>query len=260
MKITLKEGQKIWFTSDTHFSHLNICLGTSSWTDKSKCRNFLDIENMNMVIINKINQYVGEDDILFHLGDFSFNGIENIGKYREMINCKNVHLILGNHDHHQENNKFLDNFYKDPETFEIKRGNIEDNFYEEYKFGNHWDNKVYCRDLFSSVNHYLELEVKTGYKELGKLSSYNNIPPKVRFVLSHYPICSWKDMNQGVIHLFGHVHLPHELRLREGKALDIGVEGNDFYPYELKDIISLVRRQPMRNITIPQDHHQEGLV
>ncbi len=34
------------------------------------------------------------------------------------------------------------------------------------------------------------------------------------------------DMNQGVIHLHGHVHLPPHLRVADGKAMDVGVDGN----------------------------------
>ena len=30
----------IWITSDTHYWHKNICLGSSVWQDKSECRDF----------------------------------------------------------------------------------------------------------------------------------------------------------------------------------------------------------------------------
>jgi calcineurin-like phosphoesterase family protein len=60
---------------------------------------------MNDMIVDNINQYVKQDDVLIHLGDWSFGGFEFIRKFRERIICKNIHLILGNHDHHIENNK-----------------------------------------------------------------------------------------------------------------------------------------------------------
>jgi len=46
-----------------------------------------------------------QDDILFHLGDWSFGGFEQIEIFRNQIVCKNVHIITGNHDHHIENNR-----------------------------------------------------------------------------------------------------------------------------------------------------------
>ncbi len=43
---------------------------------------------------------VKPNDIIYHLGDWSFGGHENIKIFRNRIKCKNIHLILGNHDHH----------------------------------------------------------------------------------------------------------------------------------------------------------------
>jgi calcineurin-like phosphoesterase family protein len=60
---------------------------------------------MNAHLVGNINEMVGQDDILFHLGDWSFGGFEQIELFRNQIVCKNVHIITGNHDHHIENNK-----------------------------------------------------------------------------------------------------------------------------------------------------------
>jgi calcineurin-like phosphoesterase family protein len=79
---------------------------------------------MNAHLMGNINEMVRQDDILFHLGDWSFGGFEQIQKFRDQIVCKNVHIITGNHDHHIENNR---------------EG---------------------CQSLFSSVNKYLDLVVK----------------------------------------------------------------------------------------------------
>lgn len=104
-------NSNIWFTSDTHYSHKNICRGVTDWrlpdctVPISQTRDFSDLEQMNITIVNNINNVVGKDDILIHLGDWSFGGFENIQKFRERIFCENIHLILGNHDHHIENNR-----------------------------------------------------------------------------------------------------------------------------------------------------------
>jgi calcineurin-like phosphoesterase family protein len=105
MKLTLNKGQKLWFTSDTHYNHANICSSTTKWSDPVTCREFKSLEHMNAHLVGNINEMVGQDDILFHLGDWSFGGFEQIELFRNQILCKNVHIITGNHDHHIENNK-----------------------------------------------------------------------------------------------------------------------------------------------------------
>jgi calcineurin-like phosphoesterase family protein len=101
----------VWITSDTHYSHKNICRGVTSWRTPSgeipisQTRDFSTIEKMNSSIVNNINEVVGQDDILIHLGDWSFGGYEQIGEFWDRIICKNVHLVLGNHDHHIEKNR-----------------------------------------------------------------------------------------------------------------------------------------------------------
>ena len=105
MKINLNKGQRLWFTSDTHYNHDNICSATTKWTDPVTCREFKTLEHMNAHLVGNINEVVGQDDILFHLGDWSFGGFEQIEIFRNQIVCKNVHIITGNHDHHIENNR-----------------------------------------------------------------------------------------------------------------------------------------------------------
>ncbi len=105
--LTIRETnqQKIWFTSDTHYQHKNICKGVSNWGADSYTRPFDTLEEMNETIIRNINLVVGKNDILFHLGDWSFGGFEMIEEFRNQIECENIHLIFGNHDHHIERNR-----------------------------------------------------------------------------------------------------------------------------------------------------------
>jgi calcineurin-like phosphoesterase family protein len=91
--------KNIWFTSDTHYSHSNIA-GPSVSRWGGGYRNFNSVWEMNQALIDGINKYVKEDDILYHLGDWSFGGAQNIKIFRDSIACKNIHLILGNHDQH----------------------------------------------------------------------------------------------------------------------------------------------------------------
>jgi calcineurin-like phosphoesterase family protein len=127
--IKIDPNTNVFICSDTHFSHRNIVRGVTNWRlpngeiPVEQTRDFLTIEKMNTAIVNNINEVVGQDDILIHLGDWSFGGFEQISEFYNRLVCKNIHLILGNHDTHIEKN----------------RDNIQ--------------------DLFLSVSHYNTLEM-----------------------------------------------------------------------------------------------------
>lgn len=214
MKIDLKPGQQLFFTSDTHYSHSNICRATTTWNNSDNLtRDFKSLEHMNSVIVDNINDRVGQDDILIHLGDWSFGGFDKIAEFRNKIMCENVHLVYGNHDHHIMNN----------------RENIQ--------------------DLFSTTQPILwNLEIR---KQITKQHV-----EKFMFVCFHFPIASWENMNKGVMHLHGHVHLPSHHKLGDGKSLDVGVDGNNLKPYSLNEIINLLKDQPIKKLTLPKDHHE----
>lgn len=100
--------KNIWFTSDTHYHHKNIVKGTTSWKfeenpyDIDRTRNFNTLEEHNDALVTSINSVVKENDELWHLGDWSFGGHEKIKEFRDRLNCKNIHLVFGNHDQHIE--------------------------------------------------------------------------------------------------------------------------------------------------------------
>ena len=98
------DKENLWVSSDFHFGHKNIVKGVSEWGDPSRCRDFSTVEEMNEAIIESINSTVPADGILFHLGDWSFGGYENIEKFRRLIKCKNIYHCYGNHDHHIQRN------------------------------------------------------------------------------------------------------------------------------------------------------------
>ena len=110
--------KNIWFTSDTHYSHSNIA-GESVSRWQRGYRDFGSVWEMNQALVEGINRYVKEDDILYHLGDWSFGGIHNIKLFRDSIVCQNIHLILGNHDQHivDKEVKFHDTSFNPIELF-----------------------------------------------------------------------------------------------------------------------------------------------
>ena len=212
MKITLEKGQKLFFTSDTHYNHTNICRGVSNWTDVSKTRDFPTLDKMNAAIVNNINEVVGQDDILIHLGDWSFGGFESIKEFRDRIICKNIYLAYGNHDHHIQNNKH----------------GIQEIFINTFQY-----------EVLTVSNHKGE--------------------NKLEFVIDHYPLCSWHDMNRGRFHLFGHVHLPSDKKIMRGRSMDVGMDGNDMKPYLMEDIVRKLSGRPIQANVLPSDHHEEKL-
>jgi calcineurin-like phosphoesterase family protein len=104
-RLKFEDGSKVYYTSDPHYGHVNICRGTTSWDRageniEESTRDFKTLEEMNSAIVDGINSTVGQDDELFCLGDWAFGNQENIRIFRNRIVCRNVHLIYGNHDKH----------------------------------------------------------------------------------------------------------------------------------------------------------------
>lgn len=89
--IDIQEGQKVWFTSDLHFSHRNIIrFCNRPWENTTQ---------MEKGLIENWNNYVGDNDIVFVLGDtFWFNDSQHIRKTLSLLKGKDIYLIPGNHD------------------------------------------------------------------------------------------------------------------------------------------------------------------
>ena len=203
---------RVYITSDIHYGHKNICRGTTNWRTPegevpiNSTRDFDSIEQMNSAIVDKINSKVGQEDTLIMLGDIAFGGFENIGIFLDRLVCKNIYLILGNHDHHIKND----------------RG--------------------YIKERFIAVRDYVELNIDG-----------------VNFVLCHYPLASWHGLNKGVIHLHGHVHLSAQNKWGNGKKLDVGLDGNNLYPYSITEIVHMMDKREIGS-DISNDHHLDGML
>lgn len=91
LHITLQENQKLWFTSDLHFGHRNVIRFCE--------RPFEDEKQMGPKLIENWNDTVGDNDIVFVLGDtFWFNDSRNIKKVLSSLNGKTIYILPGNHD------------------------------------------------------------------------------------------------------------------------------------------------------------------
>lgn len=80
---------KVWFTSDLHFHHRNIC--------KYCNRPYNSLEEMHEALITNWNSVVKEDDTVFLLGDMGFCGYEKLKELLSRLNG-NIILVTGNHD------------------------------------------------------------------------------------------------------------------------------------------------------------------
>ena len=198
----------IWFVSDTHFMHKNLCLGVSEWDDKEQsCRNFQTLEEMNELIVSNINKYVKEDDILYHLGDWSFGGVKNIWEFRKLIKCKNIYLVPGNHDHHIKSNKILPNCI-------IRTFNLN------------------SKDVFTEV-----------LPELTKITI-----DKQEVILCHFPLDEWENMDRGSIHLHGHSHHTKDYTDLNmyARRMDVGMDWEEFRPYNWDEIKEIMKERKIK--------------
>lgn len=105
----------LWFTSDTHFGHEN-AIGFTN-------RPYDSIRQMNASLVDAINYWVKPDDVLYHLGDFSFRiPLEQAAEIRSKINCKEIHLIPGNHDKNWKDRSVKGSFVVEPVICTVKDG------------------------------------------------------------------------------------------------------------------------------------------
>ena len=218
----------IWFTSDTHYGHKNICRGSSSWKDKSGCRDFDTLEDMNKELAFQIWDNLKDGDVLYHLGDWSFGGKDNIWIFRDLIEADiEIHLILGNHDPHiRDNNTYTRPYDKNQRPALLK-------------------------NLFASVQNYKELTLSSAEGD-----RYN-------FVLCHYPMRVWNNCSKGTIMLHGHCHgnLGAYVDVdgtKPYKSMDVGVDPmfelfGQYRPISLTEVLYIMEKRKVLNDI---DHHK----
>jgi len=79
----------LFFTADTHFGHINIL--------KYCNRPFESVEEMDEELILRWNIAVGQNDIVYHLGDFSITDDIKRNRLVDRLNGK-IFFIPGSHD------------------------------------------------------------------------------------------------------------------------------------------------------------------
>lgn len=205
-------GQKVFISSDFHFGHRGITMGTSHWVNEfgevplEQVRHFENEIQMSNQLIENINSKVGENDVLIHLGDWSFGGIENIYKFRKQINCKTIIEIRGNHDQHIGEGKKI---YFPTEEFDEDAPN-------GLEFNIDW--------CFHSIHDVFKFKYE-----------------KYTFVCSHFPFLSWENISKGWLNLHGHFHNKGQGRFTSHNQMDVGIDGNNLQVYSIEEVIELIQ-------------------
>lgn len=113
-----------WFTADTHFGHGNIIryCNRPFLSDEEKRQleqlgprgkwrvSDETVRRHDEALLSAINERVGANDLLYIVGDFCMGTLYEAASYRGRINCRNVFLVWGNHDHRAVAPVFSDTF------------------------------------------------------------------------------------------------------------------------------------------------------
>lgn len=220
----------IFFTSDTHFYHLN-CIKNSQrtpwldpsnigpngkWIDRNKAHE--DMLRMNSDLIKNWNSRITKEDIVYFLGDFSWAKKYETYTIINQLNFKRLNFVYGNHD------------------FPIRQIQRE--------VSNHRCGWPFWNSL-TFLGDYAEAKIDNQW-----------------IVMCHYPLVTWNKKAYGGIHLNAHCHNNMFASRKEGKCLgkilDVGVDGNNYFPYEFSEIRSIMGNKPINSdISELKDHHDE---
>lgn len=62
--------------------------------------------------------------------------------------------------------------------------------------------------------------------------------------LFHFPITEWNRSHYGAFHFHGHLHSNRVY----GRSMDVGVDSNDCYPHNIRDLIKLLRQNEIVSV------------
>lgn len=85
----LRTPERVWFWSDLHLWHANIC--------RYAGRPFTDVDSMNQALLDRAVATVGAEDWLVFLGDLTFGSEDDTKAWLDLCPGRKV-IILGNHD------------------------------------------------------------------------------------------------------------------------------------------------------------------
>lgn len=93
------------------------------------------------------------------------------------------------------------------------------------------------RQNFTSVDNYKEIKI-----------------PGNSVCLEHYPIYQWNRRYYGSLHCHGHCH---GLKTSDCRRMDVGVDTNNFYPYNLDEIITILSAMPIGKEYVKKEYENQ---
>lgn len=189
---------KTFVTSDTHFGHYKM----TSWDSMPKRNVFSTGENklesweemnvrekkryitkwgeeMDEKLISNWNSVVGEDDLVYHLGDFAFASHKRIRDIVGRLNGR-IHLIEGNHEKKKVLKKVSDLFVDIDKYLEIKYNYKKETYFIcmfHYPISS-WNKKMYnsihlfghCHGKYTQPGKCLDVGVDSDFANFYPLS------------------------------------------------------------------------------------------
>lgn len=216
LKHNWEERKKIFFSSDWHIFH------DPSWDVPIwEMRGYLNAQDASERILQKINERVPEDGILYYLGDIFLNATdEKCVNWLSRVMCKDIRFLWGNH---------CSNMYR------IYKQDIKDEFgfvdMEVYPYRS----KTIPNVTFLG-NHQ---EIRIGKRNI---------------VLNHFPIHSWNGMGgRKAFMVSGHQHNADKTRNPDApinRCIDVGWDWKkDVWSFEeIEDVMSV-------KTFVSYDHH-----
>lgn len=224
--------KQTYFTSDLHLFQKNIIKKFSRW-ETGGLREFDSIAEMNETILDNINATVTEEDELWILGDLMFSKDPKDLQYIfHNINCKNINIILGNHD------------------YILRKGRDK-----QYRFRNIYD--------YRRISVSYPLEGQDPHRDKWK--------GKQQIILSHYAMRVWDKSHHGSWMLYGHSHDSLDnMRGQEDerlivnsfygrkKTMDVGIDTafrvlGEYRPFSFWEIKDIMDNKEVLTI----DHHEK---
>lgn len=231
LKFLHSPESRVFFTSDMHYGQACESWDIPLW----KNRGYNSLQEHDAAMIQGWNGRITDNDIVFHLGDFTFgrNAEANMQFLLENLHYKELYLLFGNH------------------YAGIKQ------FFNKYL--NYSIDKYYRLGFIGKVTN-VGVETEKQHNAYLVPNYYEIFVNKTPAVLSHYPILSWNGAGKGEnIHLFGHSHgnLGNsggwiKDNYLAGRCMDVGVDAVGS-PLDFDEIMKILGDRP----AIKVDHHNQ---
>ncbi len=193
-----KLSKRYWFTADIHVDHTN-AIHLSN-------RPFKNAQEMEQTIVTNINKVVRAEDTFVLVGDVSLGNKKSWERFLDSLVCKNVVLVIGNHDKWGSIPK--DKLLLIAEVIHLR---------------------IQRRRLL--VSHY---PYRCGWLR----AFWKRLHPSV--------LSKKRPKDTGLWLLHGHDHRKTPLCDYHPRQINVGVDAHNFNPVSIDDIIRIIQQQENR--------------